>query len=460
MYALSSARPAALARYAAAGAHASARLEAEARRIEAAAGALLARCTEERVQGVDGLAARLFIAARRARELDGWVGDVAAAFRRADAPGAWNQTAMELLAHLTLVERGLDGAGDFWPLALPALIKEHGLGLAAGGGTIVGRSIAANRPSLISAPIGQADDPLNLIERSFWDQVFSGKVDPQILAQLAARVDALNLRLRGPSRPPSQPAPRGEPANTVSGAYKAISYARGEQLVLERLDAGVYRVSLAGLDPKKPEAPNNFLAVILTAYFPPAQNHYYRYVKERFLLALDQIPAGGELHLQGHSMGGGMALLLRADPEIQRRLAEQEIRVPTLTLYGAVVPAHAPLDAPLPEGGPFSDTAIRAYVHESDSLARNVGAGYHTYPAALMIDAGFTDAPAAAHSDYGNPDNYRALPHSLQVLPYQIDAAQYGRPPVLIELPTATTPMPHIYPLEELSAPAPPPGSA
>jgi hypothetical protein len=460
MYALSSARPAALARYAAGGGQASGRLEGEARRLEAALGALLARCTEERVQAAEGLAARLFVAARRARELDGWVGDVAAAFRRADAPGAWNQAAIELLGHLSLVEQGLDEAGPFWPLALPALLRAHGLGLMAGGGTIVGRSIGANGPSLAGVPLRQSDDPLNLIERSFWDQAFSGKVDPKILALLAARVDALNLKLRGPSKPPRSPEPRSGPANTVSGAYKAISYAQGEQLVLERLSAGAYRVSIAGLDPKKPEAPNNFLAVILTAYFPPAQNHYYRYVKERFLLALEQIPPGSELHLQGHSMGGGMALLLRADPEIQRRLAELEIRVPTLTLYGAVVPAHGPLDAPPPEGGPFSDTSIRAYVHESDSLARNVGAGYHDYPAMLMIDAGFTDAPAAAHSDYGDPDNYRGLPPSLQVLPYAIDPAVYERPPVLLSLSPLIEPAPRLAPRDELVSPATPPTTA
>ena len=58
MYALSSARPAALARYAVGGVYASARLEAEARRVEAAVDALLARCTEERVRGVDGLLPR------------------------------------------------------------------------------------------------------------------------------------------------------------------------------------------------------------------------------------------------------------------------------------------------------------------------------------------------------------------------------------------------------------------
>ncbi len=460
MNGISSARPAALTRYAAASAQASARLEAEARRLEAAINTFLARCTEERVQAVDGLAARMFIAARWAGELDGFVSEVAAAFRRADAPGSWNQTAIELLVHLTLVERRIEQDGPLWPFAIPGLLKAHGLGLMAGSVTIVGRSVEANRPSLTGIPITQDDDRLNLIERSFWDQVFSGKVDPKILAQLAARLDALNLKLRGPSKASAAPEPPADPANTVNGAYQAISYDHGEQLVLERLTGDAYRVSIAGLDPNKPEAPNNFLAVILTAYFPPAENHYYHHIKERFLMALEQIPPGSELHLQGHSMGGGMALLLRADPEIQRRLAQLEITVPTLTLYGAVVPTHAPLDAPVPDGGPFSDTAIRAYVHESDSLARNVGAGYHDYPAVLMIDAGFTDAPAAAHTDYGNPENYRGLPQSLQVLPYQIDATVYERRPVPVSLSTRIEPLPPILLYEELIGPSPQPPAA
>jgi hypothetical protein len=443
MVSISSAVPSALARYAGAVSQLVARLEGEGRSVESATGRFLACCTEERVGAVDGLAARLFIAARGARELDSWAGQVAVAFRRADAgsDGAWDRIALNLLVELSLVEAGMDQAGSLWPLAMPSLLVAHGGDLLAGGATVIGSSIVANARNLAGVPITQGNDRLNLIERSFWDQAFSGKVDPRLLASLAATIDALNLKLNGPYTPGGRAEGLSAPSSTVSGAYAAVSYAADDQVVLERLNGdGAYRVSIAGLDPQKPGAPNNFLAVILTGYAAPEQNHYYRYVRERFLGALEQIPRGSELHMQGHSMGGGMTLLLRDDPLVQQRLRELEISVPTLTLYGAVLPTHARLDAPLPDDSPFAATAVRAYVHESDSLARNVGAGYDDYPAVLMIDAGFVEAPAVAHSGYGEPENYRDLPDSLRALPYQIDLQAYERiaiAPLPCELPPA-----------------------
>ena len=485
---ISSAVPSDLERYARATRSASALLEAEARRLEAACARFSTRCTEYRVPQADGLAARVFLVARHTEELGIWVEGAAVAFRQADtgAVGApqpalgglfsvlgaanaqygpdaalvllyealwlqnpartggqqnfdqvskqrtWNGLAASLDLLLGSVEGTLTVAGPLWPLAVPLLVTALGPALVVCGLGAVGLSIVGDAPHWAFQPVGGPDDRFDLIQRSFWNQGFQA-ADPLLLRRVAARVDALNLLLSGQpaastGKPPSERTRFNPLGATVSDAYSAISYAPDEQVVLERLnDDGEYRISFAGLDPSKPGAPNNFEAVIITGYFPPEQNAYYQHARERFFAALKQIPPGSELHMQGHSMGGGVALLLREDPEVQRRLREANISVPSLTLYGAVVPTQVQFQPVLPADSPFASTELRAFVHQSDSLARNVGAGYEGYAAVQLIGGSVVDAPAHAHTDYGKQEHYAGVPGELTLLPYEIDPAYYER---------------------------------
>lgn len=576
----SSAAPADLARYARATRERAARLDAEARRLEAAVAAFTLRCTEFRVGQVDGLAGRLLFASRRLDELGRLVDEVSQAFARADAgkvgasgeprsvsahpapaghapaehigialatlaqyrsnlgvaaamvgahfvaagwaqfgeramaltveltgvadvqrafaalsaamgqgmavlggvsarsgpdaaallvfellwlgkpvlPGgalvfeqgaqelAWNALAIELLLLLGGAEGALTVAGPFWPVVAPPLVATLGPPLAVTGLGAVALSVVGDAPHWTEQPIDSLDDSLDLVQRSFWNQSFQD-AEPALLRLVAARVDALNLLL---SRMLGGQEPTGPAAcdlralgGTVDAAYTAISYMTGEQVVLERLnDNGDYRISLTGLDPTKPGAFNNFEAVIITGYFPPEENHYYRQVRQRFFEALRSIPPGSELHLQGHSMGGGMALLLRDDPEVQRRLRELQITVPSLTIYGAVVPAGTEFTPLLPADSPFAGTVLRAFVNASDSLALNVGAGYAGYAEVQLLGGSAIDAPARAHTDYGNGAHYQGLPDDLRLLPYTVEPESYERsvpglplPPEPIEIP-------------------------
>lgn len=357
-------------------------------------------------------------------------------------------TAFATPLHLMLgAAEGAAGTGPLAPaLAIPFAIA-LGPPLVVCGLSVLALSVLGDAQHWAFQPVSELDDVTDLAQRSVWNQVFDA-VSPQLRRQLGARLDALNLLLHrpGPPEPCEPPAP---PASDIAGAYKAISYADGEQVVLERLNgAGDYRLSIAGLDPKAPGAPNNFEAVMLTADFPREENHYYEHVRARVLTALEQLPPGSELHLQGHSMGGGMCLLLRDDPEVIRRLREAQVTVPSLTIYGAVVPHHAWLGPPRSADDPFADAKLQAFVHASDSLALNVGSGYGRLPDARLIGGATIDAPEHAHGDYGAPEHYSALPAELRALPYVIDAAHYERTipvapaPAPPPAPAAATPLP------------------
>jgi hypothetical protein len=338
---------------------------------------------------------------------------------------AWNLAGLALLGQLAAGEAAL----RLWPVSGPVALNLISFlipGLIVSGLSVLALSVLGDAQYWVLQPIAAPDDTVDLIEGGFWREAFE-HLDPSVRLSLAMRIDALNTLLNGPHPPANPNAPCVQPSNRAAGAYAAISYEPYEQVVLERLNgAGDFRLSIAGLDPTKPGAPNNLAAVMLTADFPPQQNHYYQHVRERLFAALEQIPPGSRLHLQGHSMGGAMALLLRDDPEVQRRLSEAEITVPSLTIYGAVAPAHADLRAVL-TGGPFADSDLRVYVNPDDALALNVGADYAGFAQVYPVGEAALDAPHHAHGDYQNPDHYAALPPELQLLPYVVDPGSYER---------------------------------
>jgi hypothetical protein len=193
---------------------------------------------------------------------------------------------------------------------------------------------------------------------------------------------------------------------------------------LERLNAsrGDYRISIAGLDPQQPGALNNFEAVALTAGGVAEGNHYYEEVRARFLADLERIPPGSVLHLQGHSMGGGMCMLLRDDPLVQAQLSAAGVVVGSLITFGAVRPAGAAgVGQRRERGDPFAHAEERHYVNSDDSLARNVGAGHAGRANVILLDNGAVDEPAAAHGNYDDPAIYAGLPPELQRMPLEVD---------------------------------------
>lgn len=473
----SSAVPAALERYARAADATTARLDAETRALDAALARFAARCSEYPLPAVNGLAARLGKAARSTNELGAWVGGVAAAFAAADdnAPSApepypavplaqlnigvparsdrlhgglpkpwrsdnlavaasvtpnagqrliWDLLAQQLLGTLWATESTLRSHN---PQLQGSLIPPLLMAAVASGVGVLGLSLVADRPHWSQQQIASPDELRDLIFRSICNQA-PHSLDGAQLRELGAGFDRINLLLFGVAQDNGRRKPPAPPANSAFGAYKAISYNFGEQLVLERLNAaGDYRISIAGFDPKKPGVPNNLEAVMITGYGQAYENHYYQVVRERFRAALEQIPPGSKLHLQGHSMGGGMSLLLLDDVEVQRWLQEADVSVDSLTLYGAVIPTTSMFEPVLGPDSPFAETDVRVFVHSSDSLALNVGAGYTSYAEVQLIGGRTIVAPDRAHGDYGNPANYARVPPRLRTLPYEIDPGAYER---------------------------------
>ncbi|HMQ30081.1 MAG TPA: hypothetical protein PKD53_05100 [Chloroflexaceae bacterium] len=516
----SSARPAELARYSRAGAAVGAQVEAEARRLEAALAPFFDRCREYGVPAAGDLVARVAGYGRREAELAAWAGDVGDGFRRADAGQArpmfgpppppagrlaearrramWNAEARRLIALTRMIRSHITLYGRGWALRNPGALVALG---AIGGehlGTVAGLTIAGDRTRSAAQPVDGAEERLVQLLHGVWYESMA-HLDPAQFRALGAELDALKLALAGPVTPGQAGARAGDqreavvnprtgaldvvagqafvsalcaarpgapfrpgPADAMAGDHSGISYFPGEQVRLERLNGatGEYRVSIAGLDPNKPGVPNNFEAVALTAQGAGAGNHYYEHVKARVLADLARIPPGSTLHLQGHSMGGGMALLLRDDPEVRRAVAAAGVTVGSLITFGAVRPkgpAGEPPDAG--PGDPFAGAVERHYVNADDSLALNVGAGHASDPSVIMLDNGRLDEPTGAHSAYGNHESYAGLPPELLAMPYVVDPATYvayGDAAPAPD-PDATAPTPRPTPVAPSPTPTPTP---
>lgn len=483
----SSARPTELARYAGSGAATGAQVEAAARRLEAALAPFFARCTEYRVVAATSLAPRLAIYGRREAELAAWAGEIARGFQLADrghaAPplsaspaGAgrllaearraalWNDQARRLIALMRMIRYEVALYGPAWPLHNPPLAALLAGFAAESGGSIVGLILAGDAPrGARQSHTSLADGGLQVLQGLWYESM--EHLDPALYRDLSAELDALSLAIaadlglsRGAPRTAQQAEPvadprtgalgvsaaqafpwsaggasdpaapfRPAPADSLAGDHSGISYFPDEQVRLERLNGatGDYRISITGLDPTKPAAPNNFEAVALTSQGLGAGNPYYEVVKARFLSDLERIPPGSTLHMQGHSMGGGMCFLLRDDPEVAQALVAAGVTVGSVITFGAVRPRGP---AGEPEGerpAPFAGAEERHYVNADDSLARNVGAGHAGDPATIMLDDGQLDEPATAHTSYGDLEHYAALAPEQQTMPYVVDPATY-----------------------------------
>jgi hypothetical protein len=362
---------------------------------------------------------------------------------------AWTNVGLLLLIALQQANGRLNGS-MLPPAALaPDLLADVGPLLLVAGGGVVLLSVIGDQRNWAALPVG--DGLPALIERAFWIES-QEHVAPELLHAIAEEAETLNALLAaaggsaGKVRPePLLRMPDGRvvgvdfdkafpeeqrialpdgtyalrPGALMSGEQRIISYYRGEQVTLVRLNADEFVVGICGLDPQNmAHGPNGLSAVIETAHDGDTlRNAYYTYVREQFSRYLELIPPGSSLHLAGHSMGGGMALRLLNDPEVIAALAERDITPTHLTTVGAVRPVTA--------GGLPAEVQERHYVDPDDQLAMNVGAGHNSYPGVVFIDNGVFTNPTAAHSGYADAD-YSALPDGLDRLPYTVDPAHYA----------------------------------
>ncbi|WP_416181118.1 lipase family protein, partial [Chloroflexus sp.] len=154
-------------------------------------------------------------------------------------------------------------------------------------------------------------------------------------------------------------------------------------------------------------------------------NAYYHTVRERVVSLIEQLPAGSTLHLAGHSMGGGMCILLSNDPVVQAALAQRQIQLASVTTLGAVRPTGEWDDVPTVINN--QPVTVRHYVDSDDTLAKAVGAGHDDTryrDTVYELNNHQLDQPSVAHSAYETFD-YTRLPEEAQVLPFMVDPAHF-----------------------------------
>ncbi|WP_129628873.1 hypothetical protein [Candidatus Oscillochloris fontis] len=488
----------------------------QSRRVGDAVAHAAARCQEYSLGSIPSMSGRLMRLSRRNTELANQVRGVATTFSIADRqsltlgtvgaspPSLWQQVASLQQATqewVADVERGIGVVNDSitnldrWAWNTMAFSLLEALRELNASEDVDFRHI---RPVLIdlAAMLGlimvgdgewlfkpnQPMEQLKIIHQGFWNMAFN-KVDPAILLPLAEEIERLNLRMRGTlfAAPHARPQPWREfyvwaidafvgsqvnyttgqidlPAwSLMAGEHSAISPYYNEQVTWQQIQPHEHIIAICGLDPGNMHAaPNGLVAVLLTAYgHDPLKHSYYQLVKQRFLAYLDHIPPGDTLNFTGHSMGGGMTMMLLNDPEIQQRLLADGYQIHSITTYGAVRPEDPqrngfPPSQPSPEIATLlANTEVRFYVDPEDRLAMNVGAGHldangMPLPNVYFVENNKLDDPIQAHTSYDDPKKYRELPPELQQLPFAVDSPSFHscRHPDQIPLLDNPPPMP------------------
>ncbi|MEF3274450.1 MAG: hypothetical protein K6356_08635 [Chloroflexus sp.] len=218
------------------------------------------------------------------------------------------------------------------------------------------------------------------------------------------------------------------PAALQASAHSLISPYLGEEVRAARVGAQEYAIGISGLNLQNMAySTNGLVSVIETASGKERIDHnaYYQTVRTRILRLLEQLPPGSSLHLTGHSMGGGMCILLSNDPAIQQALAQRNIRLASVTTLGAVRPLGEWGDTPSVINN--QAVVVRHYVDSDDALADSVGAGHSDvrYRAVVYrLDNALIDQPSVAHSAYESFD-YTRLPEAAQTMPFMVDPAYF-----------------------------------
>lgn len=113
-------------------------------------------------------------------------------------------------------------------------------------------------------------------------------------------------------------AARVPPEALMAGENAIISPYDDEEVTIAQLRENEYLFGVYGLNISRiPEGdPMNLESVMETAELPldrQSENEYYRKLRDVFLNSLRNVPAGGVIHLTGHSMGAGVIMLLLND---------------------------------------------------------------------------------------------------------------------------------------------------
>ncbi|WP_298483078.1 hypothetical protein [uncultured Chloroflexus sp.] len=333
-------------------------------------------------------------------------------------------------------------------------------------GGMLGLISGPRLPAIIQNP---ADVP-KLLESGFWIDAFQ-YLSLEEMRALVSQLEQLNrntrfnLMLRPLTRPTTGPEaepdgyadvhavfPPNEcmvdpnrpyritPRALQATPHSLISPYLGEEVRAARVGKDEYVVGISGLNlDNMAYGTNGLVSVIETASGKERLDHnaYYQTVRERIMRLIEQMPAGSTLHLMGHSMGGGMCILLSNDPVVQAALAQRQVQLASVITLGAVRPHGEWDDAPSEINGQL--VTVRHYVDSDDTLAKSVGAGHDDarYRAVVFeLDNHQLDQPSVAHSAYETFD-YSRLPVEAQTLPFTIDPTEFELLPlpILPELP-------------------------
>lgn len=232
---------------------------------------------------------------------------------------------------------------------------------------------------------------------------------------------------------PQQPY-RVSPAALQANAHGLISSFYGEEVRAAQVGKDEFAIGINGLHlTNMSHGTNGLVSVIDTAAGKEyiEQNRYYQTVIGRVLRLINELPEGSTLHLTGHSMGGGMCILLSNDPRVQVALAQRNIQLASVTTLGAVRPQGEWDDVPPVING--QPVTVRHYVDSDDKLALSVGAGHQDEQyrdVVYMLDNNRIDQPTIVHSAYQDAD-YTQLPETVQTLPFTVDPTHFR----LIEIP-------------------------
>lgn len=354
---------------------------------------------------------------------------------------AWRISLAQLSGGLLITEYGTD-------FGLPPAAV-----VLFGGGSITGALISITLLSTASdAARTDAALPVQL-EQQLWHSIFAN-VDQQAARRIAVQLEqhyrqlCRDLAVRAPQRPADEPPATPDsifppelrhtldeqhfvvsPAALQAGAQSPISSYLGEELRLLRLNEQEYLVAVNGLNLQTMQAaPNGIVSVLDTAAGETAlaQNAYYHHIRATLIAQLDQLPPGSQLHLCGHSMGGGIVMLLSHDPIVSSALADHQLQLASLVTIGAVRPAG---DWGLPAAGLPGPTVH--YVDFDDRLAREVGAGHEAgQPGVVLFERGAAESAVTAHTSYSDLAA-QLLPAEQAWLPWVVDLSLLAVLPIV-----------------------------
>lgn len=384
----------------------------------------------------------------------------------------WQHWQRQARYHLTQLRPFIPSQAQMWRLLNQSMILNTDVMLQMGFqqqfltiffaqiGAVAGLSAAPRLPEIIQSPT----DILALTESGFWIDAFQYLTLAE-MRELVTNLEQLDAQVRrdlmlwvsirpaaGPEAEPDgqavvtdvfppledqtnpQQPYRVSPAALQANAHGLISSYYGEEVRAAQVGKDEFAIGINGLSLNNmPVGTNGLVSVIDTVAGKEyiEQNRYYQTVIGRVLRLINELPEGSTLHLTGHSMGGGMCILLSNDPRVQAALAQRNIQLASVTTLGAVRPQGEWDDVPPVING--QPVTVRHYVDSDDKLALSVGAGHQDEQyrdAVYMLDNNRINQPMIVHGAYQDAD-YTQLPETTQTLPFTVDPTYFR----LVEIP-------------------------